>query len=155
MVHRYKTWIKFWHLFNELGKTDIDTRELQDIKNWERNALKVYQTKNITPYVHAFAFHVPEFEQYGSVCKFNQQELENTNDLTTQHFLHATNHHDVTALKQVMEKRNCIEELEDNGFKHSVRQQRCSVCGKVNHNRRTCPSRSPLRELAPGHENPI
>ena len=26
-------WIEFWHLFNELGKTDIDTRELQeDIK---------------------------------------------------------------------------------------------------------------------------
>ena len=45
-------WIKFWRLFNELGKTDIDTRELQeDIKNWVRNFVKVYQTKNITPYV--------------------------------------------------------------------------------------------------------
>jgi hypothetical protein len=91
---------------------------------------------------------------YGSV-KFNQQGLEKLNDLTTQHFLCATNHRDVVALKQVMEKRNRIEELEDDRFKRNIRQQRCSVCGKVDHNRRTCPSRSPLQEIASGHENPI
>ena len=47
-----------------------------------------------------------------------------------------------------MEKRNCIEELEDSGFKRAVRQQTCSVCGKPDHNRRTCPSRSPLKQVA-------
>ena len=47
-------WTEFWRLFNELGKPDINPRELQeDIKTWVRNFLKVYQTKNITPYVHA------------------------------------------------------------------------------------------------------
>ena len=46
---------------------------------------------------------------------------EKLNDLTTQH-LRATNHHDVAALKQVMEKRNCIEELEDDGFKRNIQQ---------------------------------
>ena len=51
--------------------------ELQsDIKNWVRKFLRVYQTKKITPYVHAFAFHVPEFvERYGDICKFSQQGL--------------------------------------------------------------------------------
>ena len=57
-------------LFNELGKADTNPKELwDDIKWWMRNFHKVYQTKNITPYVHAFAFHVPEFmEAYGSWC---------------------------------------------------------------------------------------
>ena len=143
-------WTEFWRLFNELGKADTDPKELQeDIKIWVRNFLKVYQTKNITPYVHAFAFHVPEFmEAYGSICQFSQQGLEKLNDITTQHFLRGTNHHDVAALKQVMEKRNRIEELDDKGFKRSIRQQKCGVCGKLDHNRRTCPSRSVLGEIS-------
>ena len=65
-------WTEFWHLFHELGKPDINPKQLQeDIKTWVRNFLKVYQTKNITPYVHAFVFHVPEFiEAYGNICQF-------------------------------------------------------------------------------------
>ena len=49
--------------------------------------LKQYQTKNITPYVHSFAFHVPEFiAKFSSVCRFNQQGLEKLNDVTTQQY---------------------------------------------------------------------
>ena len=104
-----------------------------------RNFLKVYQAKTL----HAFAFHVPEFiEVYCSVCKFSQQGLEKLNDITTLNFLRGTNHHDVAAFKQVMEKRNRIEELKDKGFKRSIKQQKCGVCGKLDHKRRTCPSRS-------------
>ena len=69
-----------------------------------------------------------------AVCKFTQQGLEKLNDLTTQHFFCATNHCDIAALEQVMEKQNRIEELEDNGFKCNIRQQTCSVCGKPDHN---------------------
>ena len=111
--------------------------------------LKVYQTKNVTPYIHSFVFHVPEFiQKYGSVCKFTQQGLEKLNDVTTQHFLRSTNHRSSQAFKQVMEKWNHLEELEDRGFKRSYRYQHCGMCKKSGHNRRSCPSRPPLTELA-------
>ena len=143
-------WKEFWRLFSELDKSYNTTFELQeDIKNWIKLFLKQYQTKNITPYAHAFAYHVPEFiEHYGSVCKFNQQGLEKLNDVTTQHYLRATNHRELEALTQVMEKRNRLEELESNGYKRTLRPRHCSICGDPSHIRTKCPSRPPLQELS-------
>ena len=55
-----------------------------DIKEWVRDFLTVYQTKNVTPYVHSFANHAPEFiKQYGNIAKFTQEGLEKLNDITT------------------------------------------------------------------------
>ena len=54
-------WKEFWRLFKQL---EIVTRpdDLQaNIKNWVQLFLRIYQTKNVMPYVHCFAFHVPEF----------------------------------------------------------------------------------------------
>ena len=145
-------WIEFWRLFREIEKPDIDPLELQDdIKNWVKMFLKVYQTKNITPYVHSFAFHVPEFiDKYGCIVQFTQQGLEKLNDVTTQHFLRSSNHRNSEALKQVLEKRNRLEQLSDSGFKRTLRLQHCRICGATSHNRRTCPSRPPLREVQAG-----
>lgn len=127
-------------------KNLIDCDDLQeDIKNWVKLFLRVYQTKNITPYVHSFAFHVPEFiRKYGP--QFTQQGLEKLNDLTTQHFLRSTNHRNSEALTQVLQKRNRLEELTDNGFKRTLRLHHCKVCGETTHNKRSCPSRPPLGE---------
>lgn len=135
-------------MFKEL-EGDVNPRELQDdIKNWVRKFLRVYQTKNITPYVHAFAFHIPEFmERYGSICKFSQQGLEKLNDITTQHYLRGTNHHCTEALKQVMEKRNRLEQLSDEGYRRTPRSNHCRTCGETGHISRNCPSRPPLQEL--------
>ena len=123
-------WKEFWRIFTTLEAPD-DTIELEwDIKNWVDLFLKQYQTKNVTPYIHAFAHHVPEFiQRYGSICKFNQQGLEKLNDLTTQHYLRGTNHRELEALTQVMQKRNRMEELENNGYKRSQRKNHCSICG--------------------------
>ena len=142
-------WIEFWRLFNKLSMPEIDTLELQsDIKNWVGMFLKVYQTKNVTPYIHSFAHHVPEFvDKYGGIVKFTQQGLEKLNDLTTQHFLRASNHRTTEALKQVLEKRNRLEQLSDEGFKRTVRLVHCSICGETSHNKRKCPSRPPLVSL--------
>lgn len=60
-------WREFWRLFTMLESCHSDdTNELrEEIRNW-------CQTKHITPYIHAFACHVPEFiNKFGSVCKFN------------------------------------------------------------------------------------
>lgn len=68
------------------------------------------------PYIHAFAQHVHEFLQlHGNIVIFSQQGLEKLNNLTTKHYQRATNHQGYQALKQVLEKRNWMELLEDNG----------------------------------------
>ena len=136
-------WGEFARLFDQLGKSSINCDELEkDIKTWVNLFLRVYQTKNITPYVHSFAFHVPEFiRKYGTIGQFTQQGLEKLNDLTTQHFLRSSNHRNLEALKQVLQKRNRLEKLTDSGFKRKVGLHHCSVCGQTSHNKRTCPSK--------------
>ena len=141
-------WKEFWRLFRELEEHTNPSELQSEIKNWVRKFLRVYQTKNITPYVHAFAFHVPEFtERYGSICKFSQQGLEKLNDITTQHYLRSTNHHNTDALKQVMEKRNRLEQLCDEGYRRTPRLHHCRSCGEAGHTSRNCPSRPALREV--------
>jgi hypothetical protein len=96
--------------------------------------------------VHSFAFHVPEFiRKYGRLCQFTQQGLEKLNDLTTQHYLRSSNHRNSEALRQVLQKRNRLEELTDKGFKRTLRVHHCTACGESTHNKRTCPA-LPLRE---------
>ena len=45
-----------------------------------------------------------------NIMAISVSSLEKLNYITTQHFLRATNHRDVAALKQVMEKQNRMEE---------------------------------------------
>ena len=53
-------------------------------KAWVRLFTSVYQTKDVTPYIHALGMHVSEFlHLYGNIVMFNQQGLEKLNDLTT------------------------------------------------------------------------
>ena len=118
-----------------------------DIKEWVRDFLTVYQTKNVTPYMHSFANHAPEFiKHYGDVAKFTQEGLEKLNDITTKHYQRSTNHRDQEALRQVLEKRNRIEDLEDSGYARKRRKIMCSVCGESGHNRRSC-VRRPLQDI--------
>ena len=52
-------------------------------KAWVGDFCLLYQTKHVTPYVHAMAMHVPQFiELYGNITKFTEQGLEKLNDLT-------------------------------------------------------------------------
>ena len=146
-------WREFWRLYTMLETCHRDnTNGLQkEIKNWVKLFLRQYQTKNITPYVHAFACHIPEFiREFENVCKFNQQGLEKLNDVTTQHYMRASNHREAEALTQVMEKRNRLEELENNGYKRTIRPRHCSICHNPGHNKRKCPSlpRAPLQVVS-------
>ncbi len=138
-------WKVFWDLFNYL-KINCDSKELQsDLKSWVRMFLKIYQTKNVTPYIHSFVYHVPEFiEKYGCIGKFNQQGLEKLNDVTTVNFLKSTNRRKSEAYKQILQKWNRLEQLEDSGYKRSQRDYRCSICQELGHSRRACSRRMAL-----------
>ena len=122
-IHRiHHLWMGFWRLITVIkGNCDPDHLQL-DIKDWVREFLKLYQTKHVTPYVHSFAYHVPEYvRQYGNITKFTQEGLEKLNDITTKNFQRSTNHKDLSALKQALEKRNRIEDLETSGYSREKR----------------------------------
>jgi len=138
---------------NKLSKDDCDPDDFQlKAKAWVRKFCSVYQTKHVTPYVHALAMHVPEFIRlHGNITKFTQQGLEKLNDLTTKHYLHSTNHRETEALMQLMEKKNQLEGLGTDGYQRKVRMCTCRNCGQVGHNRRTCPTRDQENVPHPAH----
>ena len=77
-------------LYNILRCTKLLTHtDIQDfttrVKTWLSVFLSVYQTKHITPYIHIFVNHVPEFLNLcGSLSPFSQQGLEKLNDNITE-----------------------------------------------------------------------
>jgi hypothetical protein len=86
----------------------------QDLKYWLTNYLSLQPTEDnkITPYIHAFVFHMPEFiRMHGSINKYNVQGLEKLNDFTTQYYHHCTNKHkkDNSFVKQMLNHRNRTE----------------------------------------------
>ena len=111
-----------------------------DAKSWLQKLLCVYQTKNITPYIHAMVAHVPEFmTMYGSIVPFTQQGLEKLNDDLTKYCYRGSNHHtqDHQALTQTLQKKNRLTYLTDSGCQRKKRQVTCSLSKKSGHNRAT------------------
>ena len=105
-------WNDFYDLIIQLGKqeySNVDGFE-RLAKSWVKNFLKIYQTKDITPYIHAFSMHIPQFLRlYGNIVSFTQQGLEKLNDLTTEYFQSASNHREMESLKQILQKQNRLE----------------------------------------------
>ena len=137
-------WTAFFMLIQELKLADVATFATK-AKHWVQSFVSIYQTKDVTPYMHAFAMHVPEFMSlHGDVVAFTQQGLEKLNDLTTQHFQRTSNHRDYEALQQIMEKWNRIETLQDSGHSRERRILTCSNCKALGHNKRSCSVLRPL-----------
>ena len=89
-----------------------------DLKTWLGFYLTLKDGK-ITPYVHAFVFHVPEFlEKYHDINVFNLQGLEKLNDLSTIYYQRSTNKQrkNKSYLLQLLQKRNRIEFFKLSGF---------------------------------------
>ena len=58
-------WAKFMDIIGDL-KLDFTSEEgilelQRNIKSWFEHFLKVYQAKDVTPYMHALCYNVPEF----------------------------------------------------------------------------------------------
>ena len=55
-------WSCFYDLVIMLKSDDIESNDFKEqAQRWVRNFCSVYQTKHVTPYVHALAMHVHEF----------------------------------------------------------------------------------------------
>ena len=73
-------WTVFFKLIQELKHANAAMFAVQ-AKHWVESFVFLYQAKDATPYMHAFAMHVPEFMSlYGDVVAFTQQGLEKHND---------------------------------------------------------------------------
>ena len=107
-IYRRKKSFKIFkrNSLNLFKSLDCDVNKIEgNSKDWIRLFCSVYQTKDVTPYMHALAMHVPEFlHLYGNIVMFSQQGHEKLNDVTTIHFQHSTNHRKAETLKQLLEK---------------------------------------------------
>jgi len=82
------------------------------LKAWLKLFIKLNGPESITPYIHAFVFHLPEFIQiHRNVNLFNMQGLEKLNDFMTRSYHSSTNKHlpEQQFLFQLMKKRNRLE----------------------------------------------
>ena len=140
---------KIQHLWDELLQLNMLFSSAADdlspaviecqAREWGQNFLCVYQSKEVTPYIHALMNHVGQFMQsHGSILPFTQQGLEKLNDVVTKNFFRSSCHRD-EALKQLIEKQNRIEHLNDAGKKRTkLFEVECSNCSKHGHNHLTC-----------------
>ena len=140
-IQLQKLWTTFFELINYLNEPECNSVEFDcRTKTWVRLFTSLYQSKDVTPYMHAFAMHVSQFiDLHGNITMFTQQGLEKLNDLTTIHFQRSSNHRNTDALRQILEKWNHIENLEDSGYQITKSEQKCSNCQLTGHNKRTCP----------------
>ena len=138
-------WTKFMDIIGDLKldfTSDDSILELQGaIKAWFELFLKVYQAKDVTPYMHALHCHVPEFlSLYQNIAYYTQQGLEKYNDRASKDFFRSTNHKGVDALKQLFLKKNRIQFLEAAGYERVKNAYECSNCSNDGHNIKTCTS---------------
>ena len=120
-------WSKFYNTIRELNKKECDPSNFETkAKEWVRLFITIYQKKDVTPYMHAMAQHVPEFLQLhkGNIVQFTQQGLEKLNDVSTKNYQRSSNHRDHEALKQMLQKMNRIELLRDQGYELDIRRLR-------------------------------
>ena len=119
----------------------MDEQEIEDFTKkatgWITLFTSIYQTKNVTPYMHVLVAHVPQLlKDFGSLAKFLQQGLERLNDDIKKAYFKSTNHRNEEALKQIMLKLNCLEELINQQHSRTKHTHICSTCKEIGHNKR-------------------
>lgn len=114
--------------------TDYNRWSSRECKEWVKLFTTVYLAKDLTPYMHALVYHVPEaLRIHGNLDIFSHQGMEKTNDSVS-----ATNHHNTTALKQVLAKRSTIDFLSVSCQRNLHFSVSCSIWSKKGHNERIC-----------------
>ncbi len=146
-------WEGFLEIYNTITLDEISNDAVMSlkarIKKWMVLFKSVYQTKHVTPYMHALMHHVPEFIRlHGSLVKFNQQGLEKLNQNQTKDFYRATNFRRQEAVFMLLQKWNRLKEVEDEGYKRQKQVQFCSNCKEANHNMITCTKPSALLSIS-------
>lgn len=80
----------------------------RDLKKWFQIYLKTGY--NVTPYIHAFCFHIPQFiEKFGNLNCFSMHNLEKYNHIDKINYFQSTNRHTEYFLSTLLEKMNRLE----------------------------------------------
>ena len=110
-------WMKLYDIYKIIKSSNpVATCSMQELrcklKTWMSLFTSIYQTKNVTPYIHVLMSHIPEFlDMYGAIVAFSQQGLEKLNEEVTQDYFRSTNHRDGESLNQLLRKLNRLEEM--------------------------------------------
>lgn len=92
---------------NDLKHFDEESLRTK-LKKWLKDYLSIEKT--ITPYIHIFCHHVPDFiEKYGNLNLFSMQGLEKKNHFVEINYFWQTNHHKNTFTTVLLEKMNRLE----------------------------------------------
>ncbi|XP_071107251.1 uncharacterized protein [Haliotis cracherodii] len=79
-------------------------------KRWVATFGLVYQSKDVTPYMHILAYHITDMLKiHGNLVTFSQQGFEKLNDSTTKWYFRSTSHKGREDLKQIILKQNRLE----------------------------------------------
>ncbi|CAF1198948.1 unnamed protein product, partial [Didymodactylos carnosus] len=74
---------------------------------WGQNFIDLFGYEMVTPYVHVFAAHLPEFyHKWMNLNTFSLEGVEKLNDLITSDYFRATNKKE-SFLQQILRKRLC------------------------------------------------
>lgn len=80
------------------------------IRTWLADFLDLYQTKDVTPYMHALYAHVPEFlSLYTNTGHYTQQGVEKYNDRASKDYFRSTKHRGISELRQLFLKKNRVQ----------------------------------------------
>ena len=81
--------------------------------------------------------------------------MEKLNNDTTINFARSTNHnfHNLGALKQLIQKKNRIEYLQDTGNERKILTHKCSICKETGHNKWPCLNRPSIQTLYMQYHN--
>ena len=110
-------WREFFNIYVSIKACEKNHTEYMEdlskqLKTWLILYIKLNGSESITPYIHAFVFHLPEFIKiHKNVNLFNMQGLEKLNDFMTRSYHSSTNKHlpEQQYLFQLMKKRNRLE----------------------------------------------
>ena len=77
------------------------------LKKWLEAYILVPEQQSITPYIHIFCFHIPEFIQtHGNINLFSMQGLENLNSFSKINYFRQTNRNKTQFTSMLLEKMN-------------------------------------------------
>ena len=119
-------WSEFFELYIYIKNFDLDQEEKKyrfgsefilkllsiRLRYWLDLYIELYPINSITPYMHIFVFHIPEYLKiYKSINLYNLQGLERLNQITIKNYHRSTNRHkkNLKWLRQLLNKRLRIE----------------------------------------------
>ena len=88
--------------------------------------------------MHALYAHVPEFSKlYENIAHFAQQGMEKYNDTASKDYFRSSNHWRISALKQLLLKKQRMQLLEASGQERLKKSYKCGNCESTGHTIKT------------------